>query len=61
MKFNDLEQYDIESLTNLKIAKNVRAEFFVTSNQDILRDRKQLEKHFKIKIRSPEEVSHGRN
>jgi hypothetical protein len=51
---NDRE--DSESITNLRSASDLKAEYFVTSNELILHNRKSLEEYFKIKIRSPQEM-----
>jgi predicted nucleic acid-binding protein len=55
MKDKYIDQYGIDSLPNLKIAKLVGCKAFITINQGMLKDRKELERKFKIKIMTPEE------
>ena len=55
MKDKYIDQYGIDSLPNLKSAKIAGCEAFITINQGMLKDRKELERKFKIKILTPEE------
>ena len=56
MKEKYIDQYGIDSLPNLIIASENGMDVFLTLNKGLLKDRKELEKKFKIKIRSPEEL-----
>ena len=57
MKNEYIDQYGIDSLIHLKLAKKSGADIFVTLNKELLKDRKELEQIFKIKIKSPEEIT----
>ena len=56
MKEKYIDQYGIDSLPNLIIASENGMDVFLTLNKELLKDKKELEKKFKIKIRSPEEL-----
>jgi len=51
-----IDHYGIDSLPSLIIASRTKADCFVTSNQAMLKDRDMLERIFKIKIRTPDEL-----
>jgi len=53
MKEVYLDECGIDSLPNLKIASKHGMNIFLTLNEGMLKDREELEKFFKIKIRSP--------
>jgi hypothetical protein len=55
-----IDQYGIDSLPHLVQAGKTGAEIFVTLNQAMLKDRAELEQLYKIKIRTPGEVIHGK-
>jgi len=54
-KYIDL--YGSDSLVHLKCASEHKLDIFVTLNDEIIKDREELEEAFKIKIRTPEELS----
>jgi len=56
MKQRYIDKFGNDSLTHLKIASENATDIFVTTNQGVLEDREELEKHFKIKIRTPIEI-----
>ena len=56
MKTEYIDHYGIDSLPNLKEAVELKADVFVTTNKNILQDKKELEQYFKIKICKPEEI-----
>jgi len=51
-----IDQYGIDSLPNLIMASQNGMDCFLTINEDLLKDRKELEKVFNIKIISPGEI-----
>ena len=51
-----IDHYGNDSLPHLKTASECGAEFFVTSNEILLNKRKQLEKKYHLKIRTPGEM-----
>ena len=55
MKNKYIDQYGIDSLPNLRSAKIAGCEEFITINKEMLKDKKELERKFKIKIQTPEE------
>lgn len=55
MKDKYIDQYGIDSLPNLIVASNAGIEFFLTINEDMLKDKKELEKKFHIKIITPDD------
>lgn len=55
MKEKYIDHYGIDSLPNLKEASAHKVDVFVTLNKKMLEDREELEKVFKVKIRTPEE------
>ncbi len=59
MKAKYIDQYGIDSLPQLRLASESSCNIFLTSNQALLDDRDELEKFFKIKIRTPEQVLEG--
>jgi len=56
MKDKYIDQYGIDSLPHIKEAVAAKCDVFVTINQSVLGDRKELEKKFGIKIATPEEI-----
>lgn len=56
MKDKYIDHYGIDSLPNLIEASQNRCAVFVTTNKPLLEDRKELEKRFNIKIRTPKEM-----
>lgn len=59
MKPRYIDHYGIDSLPNLRIAAAKKLDVFVTTNQALLKDRRELEAIFKIKIRTPGELLRG--
>ena len=57
MKKSYIDQYGCDSLQQLQIAAEIDADIFVTSNAEMLKDWKILEKKYKVKIREPREMS----
>jgi hypothetical protein len=57
MKDKYIDKYGIDSLRHLMIGAKNGAKYFVTSNEELLKDRDELEKHFRIKIRTLAEMS----
>ena len=57
MKEKYIDHYGIDSLPHLIIASQNNLDVFLTLNKSMLKDREELEKKFKIKIRNPEELS----
>lgn len=55
MKREYIDQYGIDSLLNLRIASENNMNFFITINEELLKDREELEERFNIKIRTPKE------
>jgi hypothetical protein len=53
MKDHYIDQYGIDSLSNLKVASQTGCSFFLTLNEELLKDKKELEKIFNIKIITP--------
>ncbi len=56
MKDKYIDQYGIDSLPNLEAASEAQCEYFITTNQELLDDREELEEKFDIKIRDPTEM-----
>lgn len=56
MKEKYIDQYGIDSLPHLKIAKEAGCDMFITTNEEMLDDREELEQKFNIKIKRPDEV-----
>lgn len=56
MKQEYIDQYGIDSLPHLLIASASGCQYFVTTNKALLKDRKELEQRYKIKIRTPQEM-----
>lgn len=56
MKDEYIDMYGIDSLPNLFQASLNKCDVFVTINKEMLEDREELEKTFKIKIRTPAEM-----
>lgn len=56
MKDKYLDKYGNDSLKHIKVATQGGADVFVTNNTNLLKDRAELEKKFKIKIRTPIEM-----
>jgi predicted nucleic acid-binding protein len=56
MKDKYLDKYGNDSLKHIKAATQSGADVFVTNNTNLLKDRVELEKKFKIKIRTPIEM-----
>lgn len=56
MKEKYIDKYGIDSLVHLKIASKSKSDYFITANKDLIKDRNELEKIFKIKIKTPEEL-----
>jgi hypothetical protein len=56
MKAQYIDHYGIDSLPHLRKAAEMHCAMFVTTNQEMLDDRKELEVLFNIKIRTPEEM-----
>ena len=56
MKKSYIDQYGCDSLKQLEIAAKNGADIFVTSNVEMLKDWKMLEKKYKVKIREPREM-----
>ena len=57
MKSKYIDHYGIDSLPHLIEASEHKMDFFVTLNKPMLEDREELEKKFKVKIRTPEEMN----
>jgi len=57
MKDKYYDKYGIDSLEHLKIAADARCDFFITTNETLISDRKELEIVFQIKIRTPKEMN----
>jgi len=56
MESKYIDRYGIDSLPHLKIASDSQCDIFVTTNELLLRKRKQLEKKYHLKIRTPGEM-----
>lgn len=56
MKKEYIDHYGCDSLPELKVAAKHGCDMFITSNESLLADRKELEKVFRIKIRRPDEL-----
>lgn len=56
MKDKYIDHYGIDSLPQLKEAAKIKSAYFITLNKAMLKDRKELEKKFKVKIRTPMEM-----
>ncbi len=57
MKKKYIDHYGIDSLPHLRIASENNLDIFLTLNRSLIKDREELEKIFKIKIRTPEELN----
>lgn len=57
MKDKYLDKYGIDSLKHLELASINNCEIFLTLNEEILKDRKELEAKYNIKIRKPSEIT----
>ena len=56
MKTEYIDKFGNDSLKHLILASKSECEYFITFNQDLLNDRDELEKIYKIKIRSPNDM-----
>jgi hypothetical protein len=56
MRDKYLDHYNIDSLPHLRRAAKCKSEYFITSNEDMIEDRDELEIRFNIKIRTPSEI-----
>jgi len=56
MKKQYIDHYGLDSLPNLIEASKNHCDIFATTNKALLKDRKELERIFKIRIRTPEEM-----
>lgn len=56
MKTEYLDKYGNDSLKHLILASQNECEYFITTNQGLLEDKEELEKEYKIKIRSPNDM-----
>ena len=61
MKKKYIDHYGIDSLPHLIEASRAGCDAFITINDPMLKDRKELEKKFKIKIRTPKEILEEEN
>lgn len=52
-----IDKYGIDSLPHLELASANKCDIFLTTNRAMLKDRKELEKIFNIKIRTPKEIN----
>jgi len=52
-----IDRYGHDSMPDLRIAAENKCDIFLTTNEALLKDRKELEGAFDIKIRTPEEMS----
>lgn len=56
MKDKYIDEYGLDSLPHLKIASENKCDIFITSNNNLLKDREELEKIFDIKIKTLKEM-----
>ena len=56
MKEKYIDHYGIDSLPNLREASEMGFTHFVTTNENMLNDREELEKLFLVKIVTPMEL-----
>lgn len=55
MKDKYIDEYGTDSLPQLSLASMNKIGIFITMNEELLKDRIELEKKFNIKIRHPKE------
>jgi predicted nucleic acid-binding protein len=55
MKTEYIDQYGINSLPHVIAASQAKCSFFVTANMALIKDRKQLEEKYNLRIVTPKE------
>jgi hypothetical protein len=56
LKDKYIDQYGMDSLIQLRIASKNKCDIFLTLNDEMIKDREELEKKYDIKIRTPKEM-----
>lgn len=56
IKDSYIDKYGYDSMFTMIDASRQNASIFVTTNEEVLKDRDILEKHFKFRIRTPVEM-----
>jgi len=60
MKKKYFDEYGLDSLPKLKEASAIGCDVFATLNKELIKDRKELEEKYHIKIRTPKEIIDGK-